>query len=240
MKFSPDLERRHDSITMLLGSLRSTHASPDPEVAIERAERSRSAGLLTCGVRCTCGAWAEVKLPADAPAREALASFACASCESMGTLSLAPRPRADGQQRRGRQHPVRARTESVKRMSKKELELGRLLYPTPDDAPPKPRTRAECADVPRPCPFVSCKWNLYLDVSEKTGAIKRNFPDREPEEMTSPSCALDVADDGQHTLEQVAGFINVTRERIRQLENGAARKLKRYLPLLQIFMQEDG
>src|SRR5689334_24102594 len=79
------------------------------------------------------------------------------------------------QRRSRRKREVRARTISVKRMTKRELELGRLLYPeVPVD---KPRTRADCANGERPCPFVSCKHHLYLDVSAKTGAIKLNFPD---------------------------------------------------------------
>ena len=56
------------------------------------------------------------------------------------------------------------------------LELGRLLYPDVEDVV-KPKERAECGNGERPCPFVSCKHHLYLDVSAKTGAIKLNFPD---------------------------------------------------------------
>src|SRR5687768_1099494 len=43
----------------------------------------------------------------------------------------------------------------------------------------RPRTRAECVSGPRPCLFVSCKHNLYLDVNPETGSIKLNFPDKE-------------------------------------------------------------
>src|SRR5690242_4638453 len=43
----------------------------------------------------------------------------------------------------------------------------------------KPKTRAECVNGPRPCLFVSCKYNLYLDVNPETGSIKLNFPDKE-------------------------------------------------------------
>src|SRR5208337_2271584 len=47
----------------------------------------------------------------------------------------------------------------------------------------RPATRADCSAVPRPCPFVSCRHNLYLDVSKDTGSILLNFPSAEPEEM---------------------------------------------------------
>jgi hypothetical protein len=124
-----------------------------------------------------------------------------------------------------RRREVRARTESVKRMTKRELELGRLLFPPGEDhGIERPRTRGDCADGIRPCPFVSCVHHLYLDVSAKTGAIKVNFPDLEPDELAE-SCALDVADRGGGTLEEVGGIMNLTRERVRQVEVRALARL---------------
>lgn len=73
----------------------------------------------------------------------------------------------------------------------------------------RPRTRGECADVPRPCPWASCRYNLGIDVLE-TGRIKVNHGNE--------SCSLDVADRGVQTLGVVAGAIGLTRERIRQIE----------------------
>lgn len=127
------------------------------------------------------------------------------------------------QRRSRRKRDVRARTISVKRMTKRELEIGRLLYPETDYW--RPRTRAECVDGPRPCPFVSCKHHLFIDVSPRTGAIKLNFPDLEVWELTE-SCALDVADRGGTTLEDVGAIMNLTRERIRQVEVKALAKLE--------------
>ncbi|MBX3210360.1 MAG: hypothetical protein KF764_35335, partial [Labilithrix sp.] len=89
----------------------------------------------------------------------------------------------------------------------------------------KPKTRAECLEGERPCPFVSCKHHLYLDVSARTGAIKLNFPDLEVWEMTE-TCALDVADRGGTTLEEVGAIMNLTRERIRQVEVKGLAKLQ--------------
>jgi hypothetical protein len=126
------------------------------------------------------------------------------------------------QRRSRRKRQVRARTISIKRMTKREIEIGRLLYPEVDHE--RPRTRSECADAPRPCPYVSCKHHLYLDVSARTGAIKLNFPDLEVWEMTE-TCALDVADRSGTTLEEVGAIMNLTRERIRQVEVKALAKL---------------
>ena len=127
------------------------------------------------------------------------------------------------QRRSRRKRDIRARTISVKRMTKRELEIGRLLFPEMDYW--KPRTRAECLDGPRPCPYVSCKHHLFIDVSPRTGAIKLNFPDLEVWEMAE-SCALDVADRGGTTLEDVGAIMNLTRERIRQVEVKALAKLE--------------
>ncbi|HZO16399.1 MAG TPA: sigma factor-like helix-turn-helix DNA-binding protein, partial [Polyangiaceae bacterium] len=85
--------------------------------------------------------------------------------------------------------------------------------------------REECVGGERPCPYVSCKYHLYLDVSPRTGAIKLNFPDLEVWDMQE-TCALDVADRGGTTLEDVGAIMNLTRERIRQVEVRALAKLE--------------
>ncbi len=143
-----------------------------------------------------------------------------------GALALevdpAAAPVTREQRRSRRKRAVRARTISVKRMTKRELELGRLLYP--DEEIDRPRSRADCLEGARPCPFVSCQHHLYLDVSARTGAIKVNFPDLDVWEM-SETCALDVADRGGTTLEEVGAIMNLTRERIRQVEVKGLAKL---------------
>lgn len=144
-----------------------------------------------------------------------------------GATALAQEPEPEHitreQRRSRRKRAVRARTISVKRMTKRELEIGRLLYPETDYE--KPRSREECLEGPRPCPFVSCKHHLFIDVSPRTGAIKLNFPDLEVWDM-GESCALDVADRGGTTLEDVGAIMNLTRERIRQVEVKALAKLE--------------
>jgi len=89
----------------------------------------------------------------------------------------------------------------------------------------RPRIRAECMNGPRPCLFVSCKHNLYLDVNPETGSIKLNFPDKEIWELEY-TCALDVAEKGGITLEEVGEIMNLTRERIRQVETRGLMKLR--------------
>jgi len=89
----------------------------------------------------------------------------------------------------------------------------------------RPRARSECVNGPRPCLYVSCKHHLYLDVNPETGSIKVNFPDKQPWELKN-SCALDVAERGGITLEEVGDILNLTRERIRQLEVTGLSKLR--------------
>lgn len=90
----------------------------------------------------------------------------------------------------------------------------------------RPRTRAECADVPRPCPFVGCRFNTYLDVGD-TGDVRLNSP-LEPNEVDpAMSCALDVADDGGASLRDVGRVLSMTRERARQIEARALDRMKR-------------
>jgi hypothetical protein len=109
----------------------------------------------------------------------------------------------------------RSKTIAPKRLTRDEKKLAlELVYPEDVE---RPRTRADCQNMPRPCPFVSCEHHLYLDVNPDSGAIKLNFPHLDVWEMAE-TCSLDVADRGGITLEDVGAILNLTRERIRQVE----------------------
>jgi hypothetical protein len=110
---------------------------------------------------------------------------------------------------------ARSKTIAMKRLTMAELSLGAAMYPPVDVE--RPKTRSECKGEARPCPWVACKHHLYLDINPETGSIKINFPDLEPWEMPH-TCALDVADEGGLTLEEIGAITNLTRERVRQLE----------------------
>jgi len=125
--------------------------------------------------------------------------------------------------RRRRRTRPRSKTIAMKRLTREELRVGALMYPPVDI--PRPTTRAECREEMRPCPWVACKHHLYLDINPETGSIKINFPDLEPWEL-SHTCALDVAERGGITLEEVGEIMNLTRERIRQVEVRGLLKLK--------------
>jgi hypothetical protein len=138
-----------------------------------------------------------------------------------------PPPTSRKVRRRGRRTRMRSKTIAMKRLTKEELRIGALLYPTPDV--PRPETRGACKEEQRPCPWVSCKYHLYLDVNPETGSIKLNFPDLEVWEMND-TCALDVADRNGITLEEVGEIMNLTRERVRQVEVRGLLKLKMMTP----------
>lgn len=91
--------------------------------------------------------------------------------------------------------------------------------------PPRPRVRGDCVDGPRPCPWVSCRHNLYLDIDGR-GNIKLNFPDKEPHEMEE-SCSLDVGARGRMMdLVLVSELVGITRERVRQIEAIGMREMR--------------
>jgi hypothetical protein len=121
--------------------------------------------------------------------------------------------------RRQRRSRPRSKTFAMKRLTTAEREIYAIMYPPEEVAveAERPHTRAECRDQARPCPWVACKHHLYLDINPLTGSIKINFPELEPWELQH-TCALDVAEAGALTLEQVGRITNLTRERVRQVE----------------------
>ena len=64
-----------------------------------------------------------------------------------------------------------------------------------------------------------------LDINPQSGSVKLNFPDLEVWEMEE-TCALDIADRGGITLEEIGAYLNLTRERIRQVEADGVNKMK--------------
>lgn len=97
-----------------------------------------------------------------------------------------------------------------------------VVAPTP--AVEHQKTRGECAGGDRPCPLVGCRHHTAIEVNEDSGSLQLNHPEKEPEELTA-SCSLDIADAGPITLEQTGAVLNLTRERVRQVETKALQKL---------------
>lgn len=119
----------------------------------------------------------------------------------------------------------RSQTLSTRRMAREHRKMRARGEMAPSCSLNHPTSRSQCVNMPRPCLYVSCRHHLYLDVNEETGSVKFNFPDKEVWELEE-TCALDVADRGGITLEEVGLIMNLTRERIRQLELSGLEKLR--------------
>jgi len=100
------------------------------------------------------------------------------------------------------------------------------------DPSDRPSTREDCSDIPRPCPYVGCKYNLYLDVTEK-GSLVLNFPST-PVDKIPPdrSCVLDIVEseilcvyNECMSLSMIAQYMNLQKERIRQIERDILAKI---------------
>jgi hypothetical protein len=116
------------------------------------------------------------------------------------------------------------------RLTKDDLRCEALLYPERNYW--RPRRRSDCDNVQRPCPYVACRHNLYLEEGQTPESIIFNFPEQEPWQVKT-SCVLDLVE--QHpeglTLEQVGRVLGVTRERVRQIEkSGVKRAVRRADP----------
>ena len=129
-----------------------------------------------------------------------------------------------------------------------ERQINALLYPEADAIQAdRPRTRGDCINAIRPCPWVGCRHHLYLDVHAATGAITLNFPAKDdasktarpgdrrgPEDSAVPvwqlkhSCSLDVADMGGLNGPEMGDLLELTKERIRQIEVSALGHLRGY------------
>lgn len=86
-----------------------------------------------------------------------------------------------------------------------------------------PATRDGCPKE-RPCLFVTCRHHLYCDVNKK-GGIHFNYPGVDVAALEH-SCALDYIDSEGMTLEDVAKIMKVSRERVRQIEAKALKKIR--------------
>lgn len=89
----------------------------------------------------------------------------------------------------------------------------------------RPENRTQCPTY-RPCPFVSCRYNMYLDV-KPNGSITVNYNGIEPHQLTN-SCVFDVVEDNPSgmPLGVIGEVMNLTRERVRQIEVGAMIKVE--------------
>ena len=82
-------------------------------------------------------------------------------------------------------------------------------------------TRGVCRTLMGPCPHASCRFNLLSDEKGRSGSKQGNISHRD----LSEPYVLTLAERGGMTLEEVAHTLGITRERVRQIEFAALRKL---------------
>lgn len=92
----------------------------------------------------------------------------------------------------------------------------------------RPRTRGDCVNGPRPCPWVACRHHLWLDV-DRRGFIQAGSRGTDIACLTTmpETCALDVADAGGTTVDHIALLYGVSTSRIGQLIQAGLRRLAR-------------
>ena len=165
--------------------------------------------------------------------RQPSASRQCAQCHDLGKYRVSMVVRREG----GQPKTVIRWITCTCRPLTVRVRLGKVIHPVPLMEPvdyPKdacrPMKRSECKGGPRPCPFVSCRFNNYLTVTSR-GYISLTYEGREPDEVPPElSCAEDMADRaraGQEvTLEEIGTALGIRRERARQLVDLALAKLE--------------
>jgi hypothetical protein len=150
----------------------------------------------------------------------------CETCDRMVIPWVGcPDCRPHQNSRSGQGLQARAKTISPRRLQ--------TLPPAPatEAQAERPRTRGDCIDGPRPCPWVSCRHHLALDVT-RSGGLKVVRPDADGEpdlDAMQETCSLDVADRGEAGLATVGRALNVTRERARQLVEAALLRGRRHV-----------
>jgi hypothetical protein len=114
--------------------------------------------------------------------------------------------------------------------------------------PGVPASRAECRDGERPCPYVRCKWHLWLVLgSDRPG---RRYDGRTPptalrpawlEDPMPPCCTLDIAEraetlDDPGSIRELAAAIGLKPSRIHDIIATALAKLRERGMNLQEFV----
>lgn len=96
-----------------------------------------------------------------------------------------------------------------------------------------PETRGECRGGARPCPLVSCRFHLLLNVTSDGRMYSQlEFDEDVPESIAealremNETCALDVSERGNNmTQEDVGAALGIPKEKVCVIEKRAADKV---------------
>jgi DNA-binding CsgD family transcriptional regulator len=83
-------------------------------------------------------------------------------------------------------------------------------------------TDGACQDLDEPCQETQCRYHIHSDArADQIASIPRQ----------PVTCSLKLADRGGMTLEEVGNVLGITRERVRQIEGKAVKRMDRLLRL---------
>lgn len=131
---------------------------------------------------------------------------------------------------------ARAHTIQIKRFRTRVMRADHADTASYDE--PIPRTYGECQEralgtATNPCWYLRCRYNLLIDLEPRTGSYKVTWPDLtsgaygdEYHALPQHTCALHEAAHGGLTLDEVGVMMNLTRERVRQIETKALHRLR--------------
>ncbi len=91
----------------------------------------------------------------------------------------------------------------------------------------RPKTRGECADMPRPCPFLSCRYHLaHGAVSPHARPPLNNDQSSDLISGLPESCTLDIADrTDKPSIAEVARHMGVSMQAVQATERRALHKI---------------
>lgn len=102
----------------------------------------------------------------------------------------------------------------------------------------RPKTRADCINGPRPCPWVGCRYHLFLEIrqgGQGNGKLYFRWPGKELNECEH-TCALDLAEEPLTSYE-IAQILGVSHQAILYAERQALQRLAQ--TYLCEFMEDD-
>ena len=95
--------------------------------------------------------------------------------------------------------------------------------------PPRPKTRGDCEDGVRPCPYLSCCYHVRSG-EQATAAELAAMPE---------TCVLDVADRDGASREECATILGLTEDEVAQIERDTMQGIAQRHPHLRLLLPPE-
>ena len=107
--------------------------------------------------------------------------------------------------------------------------------------PTPPLTRGECRETfVLSCALTKCRYNLWHADQRRDAGGRPGAPVPLSTVVRFRGCALNVADAGGRTMEEVGELLGVTAKAIQQIEERVLRKLARVAAAERAYRESDG